>query len=244
VRNIKAVVEYDGTDFSGFQRLPKRRTIQGELERALAQVMKEPVRVVGAGRTDAGVHAAGQVISFKTECAIPIERVCVALNSALPRDIAVKTAEEVPLDFSARYSARSRKYEYSILIADQPSALRGRFAWQVSSELDLPAMREASAFLLGKHDFAAFSLSRSDGKTTVREVKSIEIDRRDDVVLIVLEANGFLHSMARRIVGTLVEVGQGRRPPEDLKTILESKDRSTAGKTAPARGLCLIEVEY
>ncbi|MDO8588659.1 MAG: tRNA pseudouridine(38-40) synthase TruA [Armatimonadota bacterium] len=244
MRNIKAVVEYDGTDYSGFQRQPRRRTVQGELERALAEIMKEPVRVTGAGRTDAGVHAAGQVISFKTVCAIPTDRVCVALNSVLSRDIVLVQAEEVGPEFHARYSARQRIYEYRILNTEQPSALFGRFVWHVPDKLNLRAVRKAAEYLLGTHDFAAFSLSQRDEKSTVRELSALEISRHCDIISVVLKANGFLHSMARGIVGTLVEIGQGRRSPDDMKTILEGRDRSGAGKTAPARGLCLIEVVY
>jgi tRNA pseudouridine38-40 synthase len=244
MRNVRAVVEYDGTEYSGFQVQPRRRTVQGELEQALLRIMQEPVRVMGAGRTDAGVHAVGQVISFKTSCPIPVERMCIALNSALPPDIVLAGAEEVGHDFHARYSARQRIYEYSILNTEQPSALRGRYAWHIAERLNLTAMRRGAAHLVGTHDFAAFSLSRRDGKSTVRELSALEISRHCDMISIVLSANGFLHSMARGIVGTLVEVAQGRRTPDDIKTILEGKDRGAAGRTAPARGLCLMEVIY
>ena len=244
MRNIKAVVEYDGTDYFGFQRQPRRRTIQGELEKALEAVMKEPVRVIGAGRTDTGVHALGQVISFKTTCGIPIERMCVALNSALRSGIVVADAEEVGPDFNARYSARWRTYEYSILNTDRPSAISGRFTWHVPGKLSLVAMRGAAAYLVGTHDFSAFSISRRDRKSAVRNLLALDIRKRSDVIYFVVTADGFLHSMVRKIVGTLVDVGQGRRKPDDLKTILDSKDRSAADKTAPARGLCLMEVVY
>ena len=215
-----------------------------ELERALTRVMQEPVKITGAGRTDAGVHAAGQVINFKTTCRIPVEKICVALNSALPRDIVLVSAEESTPAFSARFSAKSRTYEYSILNADQPSALRGRFTWHVPGDLDLAAMRRAAGHLLGKHDFSSFCLAGGDSKTKVRELKALKISRRGELVVISLEANAFLHSMVRGIVGTLVEVGQGRRRPSDIRIILESKDRGSAGRTAPARGLCLLKVAY
>jgi len=244
MRNVKAVVEYDGTDYFGFQRQSRRRTIQGELESALTLVMKEPVRVVGASRTDTGAHARGQVISFKTTCGIPIERMCVALNSALPPNIVLADAEEVGPDFHARYSALLRTYEYLILNAERPSAMFGRFTWHVPGKLNLAAMRRAATHLVGTHDFSAFSTSRRDGKSAVRSLTALDIRKRSDVVTFVLTANGFLHGMVRGIVGTLVEVGQGRRKPDDVKTILDSKDRSAAGKTAPARGLCLIKVAY
>jgi tRNA pseudouridine38-40 synthase len=244
MRNVKAVIEYDGTEYSGFQRQPGRRTIQGELERALSQVMKEPIRLAGAGRTDAGVHAAGQVISFATSCSIPADRICVALNSVLPRDIVLLKAEGTDAEFHARYSAKQRVYEYSILNADQPSALQGRYAWHIPERLNLTAMRKGAAYLVGVHDFAAFSLSQRDGKSTVRDLSVLEISRCGDMTRVLLKASGFLHSMARGIVGTLVEVAQGRRCPEDMKTILEGKDRGAAGKTAPALGLCLLEVIY
>ena len=244
MRRVKAVVEYDGTEYSGFQRQPKRRTIQGELERALAQVTKEAVVLVGSGRTDAGVHAAGQVISFETSCSIPTDRICVALNSVLPQDIVLLQADDVGPEFHARYSAKARVYKYSILNTDQPSALHARYTWHIPETLNVAAMQEGAAHLVGTHDFAAFSLKRNDGKSTVRELSELEISRQCELISFMLKANGFLHSMARGIVGTLVEVAQGRRSPDDIKAILESKDRGAAGKTAPACGLCLVEVIY
>jgi tRNA pseudouridine38-40 synthase len=244
MRNVKAVVEYDGTEYSGFQIQPRLRTIQGELERALLRIMKEPIKLVGAGRTDAGVHAAGQVISFATSCSIPTERVCVALNSVLPQDIVLLKTEEVGPEFHARYSAKRRIYQYSILNAEKPSALQGRYTWHIPEALNLATMRKGAAHLAGTHDFAAFSLSQRDGKSTVRNLEALEISRRGDVITIELKASGFLHSMARGIVGTLVDVARGRRSPDDIKRILEGKDRGAAGKTAPARGLCLVEVIY
>lgn len=244
MRSMKAVVQYDGTDYFGFQKQPGRRTIQGEIEQALHQIMKEPVRVTGAGRTDAGVHALGQVISLRTNCGIPIERVCIALNSVLPKDIVLAEAEEVCPEFNARRSARFRTYEYLILNTEYPSALLGRYAWWMPEDLDLRAMRRAASHLVGTHDFSAFALNARDDKTTVRELVELSLHRRSDVVRFTLTANAFLHSMVRGIVGTLVEVGQGRRSPGDVKSILESRDRSMAGRTAPPQGLFLVHVTY
>jgi len=243
-RNIKVVVEYDGTDYFGFQRQPGRRTIQRELEWALSRITKETIKVVGAGRTDAGVHALGQVISFKTEGTIPTERIPVALNSLLSRDIVARSAEEMPPEYHARYSAKSRAYRYVILNDEVPSALFGRFTWFIPHKLNLDSMAEAAEYLVGKHDFTSFSAADMDTPTRVREVMSLAVGKRDELVVFDIMANAFLHSMARIIVGTIVEVGLGRRKPEEIKDILDAKDRRLAGKTAPPQGLVLMEVTY
>jgi len=244
MRNIRVTVEYDGTEYYGFQRQPGRRTIQGELEWALTRITKEAVSVVGAGRTDAGVHALGQVVSFATGGTVPTEKIPVALNSLLPRDIVARDAAEVPPEFHARYSAKSRTYNYVILNGKTPSALFGRFSWYVPDDLDLRAMRRAAASLVGVHDFTSFSAADLDGSSRVRELTDLSIRRSGEFVVIELGANAFLHSMARIIVGTLVEVGQGRRKPAEAREILDARDRRLAGRTAPAQGLVLVEVRY
>lgn len=254
MRNVKVVVEYDGTDYFGFQFQPNHPTIQAEIERVLEKILKEKVTVYGSGRTDAGVHAAGQVISFRTEGTIPIDRLCVAMNSLLPRDIAALCASEVDSEFHARYSAKSRLYRYDILNADAKSALRGRFCWHVREPLDVDAMREAATALIGVHDFTSFACADRDEGSPVRDMMSIDInsffpweragERGGCLVTIEMRANAFLRSMVRVIVGTVVEVGLRRRPGSDVRCILEAKDRGAAGKTAPPQGLCLVQVEY
>jgi tRNA pseudouridine38-40 synthase len=199
---------------------------------------------MGAGRTDAGVHALGQVISFKTGGTIPTEKIPVALNSLLPRDIVARDACEMPADFHARYSARSRVYKYVILNDALPSALFGRFSWYVPETLNLAVMRRAAKHLVGVHDFTSFSAADMDTLGRVRELRKLSIRRSGEFVIIELEANAFLHSMARIIVGTLVEVGEGRREPVEVRKILEAEDRRLAGKTAPPQGLVLMEVTY
>ena len=230
MRSIMVTVQYDGTEYFGFQRQPGRRTIQGELEWALARITKEPVKVVGAGRTDAGVHALGQVISFKTRGTIPTEKIPVALNSLLAKDIVAMDAAEVPLEFSARRSAKSRLYRYLILNDRLPSVIFGRYSWYLPDELDLGVMRRAARSLVGIHDFTSFSAADMDTESRVRELIKLAVRRSDEFIVFDLEANAFLHSMARNIVGTLVEVGQGRRKAAEVKKILEAKDRRIAGK--------------
>lgn len=244
MRNIKVVVEYDGMDYFGFQRQPGRRTIQGELESALTRIIKETIRVCGAGRTDAGVHALGQVISFKTGGTIPTKKIVAALNSVLPADIVARDAVEVSDEFHARYSAKSRIYKYVILNDEIPSAVSGRFVWHVPYELNEVEMGRAAEALLGVHDFKSFSAAGSDTPHHIREIKRLSVHRSGKLVVFEIEANAFLHSMARIIVGTLIDVGQGRLEPKDITRILKAKDRRLAGKTAPPSGLSLMEVTY
>jgi tRNA pseudouridine38-40 synthase len=244
VRNLKVVVSYDGTDYFGFQYQPEAPTIQAELERVLSRIVKEPVTVYGSGRTDAGVHAAGQVINFRTEGTVPIDRLCLAMNSLLPESIAALEASEVDNSFHARYCAVSRTYEYSILNREVPDALRARFSWHIRHLLDVDSMQQAAKALIGRHDFSSFASADRDATNPIRDLQRIEVEREQDSVKITVQANAFLRSMVRVIVGTLTEVGLGLRAGCDMKNILEAADRRQAGKTAPARGLCLREVEY
>ncbi|MDH7600858.1 MAG: tRNA pseudouridine(38-40) synthase TruA [Armatimonadota bacterium] len=245
MRNIKVILEYDGTDFYGFQYQPGVPTIQGELEKALSKIFKERITVYGSGRTDAGVHALGQVINFRSHGTIPIDRVCVAMNSLLPPSIAAISACEVDEHFHARYSAKSRLYRYVILNRSVRSAIQGRFCWHVPQQLDLLAMSEAAQCLVGVHDFAAFAAADRDEKdSSVRNVMHVSLERQGDNVIFDIRANAFLRSMVRSIVGTLVEIGVGKRSVSEMREILESRDRRAAGKTAPPQGLFLVEVEY
>lgn len=244
MRNIKVVVGYDGTDYFGFQYQPEAPTIQGELERVLSRIVKDEVTVYGSGRTDARVHATGQVISFRTAGTIPIEKLCVAMNSLLPDSIAAMEAEEMDESFHARYSAISRLYVYDILNRDVPDALDSRFCWHVRHPLNVTQMNESARPLLGVRDFSSFACADRDDGSPMRDLREIGVTRIGEHVIIAMRANAFLRSMARIIVGTLVEVGMGIRPGSDVERILEAADRRQAGKTAPARGLCLKEVEY
>jgi tRNA pseudouridine38-40 synthase len=245
-RNIKLILEYDGTNYHGWQSqigsgLP---TIQDILEQALKTLTNESVKTVSSGRTDAGVHALGHVANFKTAIRIPAEAWAPALNHVLPDDIRVLISEEVHEEFHARYSARGKTYSYRVLNRQAPSALYRNYSWHVNTRLNLKNMRSAAACLVGMHDFSAFRSSGCGAKTSVRTLRTLTIKRSGEFVEILLEADAFLMHMARNIVGTLVEVGLNRRPVEDVKMILSSRDRKKGGKTAPPYGLYLIKVFY
>jgi tRNA pseudouridine38-40 synthase len=244
LKHIKIVVEYDGTDFHGFQRQSGDRTVQEELETAASQVLKEPTMILGAGRTDAGVHAREQVCVFCTTNRIPIDRVPLALNSVLPKDVGVKSAQEVSAEFHPRYDAVSRVYRYTIDNRRIPSVLLRRFAHHVRERLDVKAMQQAANVLVGTHDFSSFQASGSEMGGAVRNMHAIRVRREGGIVTITLEANAFLYRMVRNVVGTLIPVGRGDITPEDVKRILDARDRAQAGPTAPPHGLCLVKVKY
>ena len=209
VRHFKATVEYDGTNFAGFQWQNNARTVQGALEFAIAQRTGQAIRLTGAGRTDAGVHAIGQVVSFGVETAIPIERMALALNSALPEDVSVRRVEEVRADFSARFSASSRVYGYLILNSRNRSALWGRYSALCLNDLDVSEMRRTAEMLLGERDFAAFANELQPDEPTMRNVMQCGVYRRGRFVFVRIEANAFLRGMVRTTVGTLIQVGTG-----------------------------------
>ncbi|MGI5860485.1 MAG: tRNA pseudouridine(38-40) synthase TruA [Myxococcales bacterium] len=244
MRKIKLTLEYDGTDYVGWQVQPNGRSIQGELEKALGTILKERVKVTGSGRTDAGVHALAQVASFGTEKTVPLKAFVAGASGLLPRDIAVVKAEEVDESFDARRSARGKVYRYRIVNRPCRAPLERRFAWEVFRPLDCEAMQRAGASLLGRHDFSAFRASDCEAATTVREVRRLSVQRAGDIVTVEIEATAFLKHMVRNIVGTLVEVGLGRRSVESVAQVLASGDRDQAGATAPAHGLCLVKVFY
>jgi tRNA pseudouridine38-40 synthase len=245
----RATVEYDGTDFQGFQFQVRARTVQGELEQAIGRITQKQVRVIGAGRTDAGVHASGQVIAFDTSWRHTDQILRRALNAVLPADIAIRHLTTTYSAFHPRFHAKWRQYRYTILSQPVRSPLWARTAYHVADFLDVEAMAEASQVLIGPHDFAAFG-KPTQGESTLRRVLqagwSVEWPKNINGRLLVFEitANAFLYRMVRNIVGTLVRVGQGNLPPEAVATLLESKDRSASGPPAPACGLCLAKVEY
>ena len=243
---LRLTVEYEGTRYVGWQLQPGGPTVQGELERALATVLREPVRVRGAGRTDAGVHAAGQVATAPLSHTVDPGRVRRSLNALLPDDVAVRDVALVDDSFDPRRHARSRVYEYRILNAPAPSPFWRRWAWHVVMPLDAAAMDEAAQLLEGEHDFATFrgADAKETPRTTVRRVLESRIRHQPPLLVYRIEATAFLKHMVRNIVGTLVEVGHGTWPPDVTTRLLAGRDRTRAGATAPPHGLTLVEVRY
>jgi len=241
---LKLTLEYDGTDFVGWQLQPNGRSVQEELEKGLARLCGEPVRVTGAGRTDSGVHARGQVASLRVPRTLPLKAWTAGLNALLPDDMACVGAEAAPEGFDARRWARGKRYAYAILMTTVRSPLERGRAWEIRRPLDVEAMRRAAPALLGVHDFSALRAADCPARTTVREIRKLEIRQSGPRVELVVEATAFLKHMVRNIVGTLVEVGHGRREAESLTVLLEGRDRTRAGPTAPPHGLVLDEVFY
>jgi tRNA pseudouridine38-40 synthase len=244
MRNIKIIVEYDGTEYHGWQRQPNGITIQEILEEKIASITQEKITLIGSGRTDAGVHAIGQVANFRTESGIEPENLLRGINSMLPSDIAVKDLRDVDDEFHSRYSAKSKVYDYKIHNTDVRSALFRNYSWHLYGDLDLESMRKGSCCLLGEHDFSSFCAANSDSHNHVRNVIACSIAVDHKTIIVTIEADGFLRYMVRNIIGTLVDVGRGKTTPETFKEIMGSKDRTNAGITAPPRGLFLREVKY
>jgi len=243
-RTIKLTIEYDGTDFHGWQTQPGLRTVQGEIEAALRTMTGEDRCARGAGRTDAGVHALGQVATFTTERTIPLRGFEKGLGRLTPPDIGIRAAEEVPEGFDARFSATGKRYRYRLLPSRSPSPLRRRTTHWVARAVDPDAMRAAAACLVGRHDFAALQAADDHRKDAVRTIRSVEVLRQEGEVVVDVVGDGFLKNMVRILVGTLLEVGVGKRPPEWTAEVLATRDRRRAGPTLPAHGLCLVEVLY
>ena len=241
-RIIKLTLEYDGTDYAGWQVQPGVATVQGALEEALGKILKEPTRVHGAGRTDAGVHAAGQVAHFEPTGTMTAEEFERALNALLPHDVRVVAAEEAPPGFHARYAARSRTYRYAVTFAD--SVFTRRHAHYVAGPLDVEAMREAARALVGEHDFAAFGNLSEDYDTTARDVTELRLEETLGGLEFYVTANAFLYKMVRNVVATLLAVGRGELAPAEVRRLLEEKDRAALGPPAPPRGLTLMRVTY
>ncbi|MEQ8202710.1 MAG: tRNA pseudouridine(38-40) synthase TruA [Smithellaceae bacterium] len=245
MRNFKMVIEYDGTAYCGWQRQKNGVSIQQVLEEKIRLITREEVTVIGSGRTDAGVHALNQVASFRSSTSLPEEILCRGINGLLPPDIVVKKLEEVPVEFHPQYSARGKTYVYKICNRRLRPALGRKYCWFIQHPLDLTAMKQAAGYLIGRYDFSCFCATGSSVKDRTRTVKSVSIIKGDDGLLeITIEAQGFLRYMVRNIVGTLVEIGRGKRKPSEMKEIIDSRDRNIAGITAPACGLYLKEVKY
>jgi tRNA pseudouridine38-40 synthase len=240
----RVTVEYDGTDFSGFQYQPGERTVAGELERALSRLFDLPIKVTAAGRTDAGVHASGQCISFAAHNEFPIDRLTIALQSALAPDLSVRDAALAEPGFSARLSAIERFYTYAVLNRPHPSALLRRWTHFEYRRVDLERLARAARDLVGTHDFASFCGVRPERGDTKRTLHAIDVEGSGELVLLHFRGNGFLHRMVRIITGTLLEVAAGRRDPESMPAVLAAHDRREAGLTASPQGLCLTGVRY
>jgi tRNA pseudouridine38-40 synthase len=243
---LKLVVAYDGTDFHGFAAQPDQRTVAGVLAKALEKVLRHTIELTCAGRTDAGVHAWGQVVSLEADPGVDPWRLRSALNAMLAPEVVVRSCELVGADFDARFSATSRTYRYTILNGPEPDPFRARYAWWVPEPLDLAALRLAADPFLGEHDFSAFCRKGPVGSTSVRHVRRSQwsVDAGATVLCYEVAASAFCWQMVRSIVGTLVEVGRGKRRPGDMRSIIRSCDRNQAGQMAPAHGLCLWDVGF
>ena len=244
MRTLALTIAYDGTDYMGFQRQPGLPSIQGTLEEALTTVFQHPVQVVAAGRTDAGVHAFGQMVSFRTASTIPIDRVAWVTNRYLPPTIRVRHAVERESTFHARFSAAYRRYWYVVQTAGKPDPVNGRFRWQLLCPLDMPAMSDALATVQGTHDFDAFCHRSTPGGSTVRTLHRILVRQWRDGIIIDVQAEAFLHQMVRLLVANTVLIGCGKRPVSWLAELLESRNRHLAGVAAPSCGLFLMRIGY
>lgn len=244
MKRIKLTIAYDGTNYCGWQIQPNGITVEEVLNKALQKLTGEPIQVIGASRTDSGVHALGNVAVFDSETTIPPERIMMALNQRLPEDIVITRSEEVAPDFHPRYCDCTKTYEYHIINTRIPEPTKRLTNYFVSYELNLDHMREAASYLIGEHDFVSFCNVRTDVENTVRTITALDILQNGNEITIRITGNGFLYNMVRIIVGTLIRVGRGFYRPEKVKEILEAKDRKAAGVTAPAHGLMLKEIQY
>lgn len=244
-KNFKLVIEYDGTRYYGWQRQKEKRTVQGEIIKVIHTITREKVDLTGSGRTDAGVHAYGQVANFISNTKHTIESLHKGFNCLLPEDIVIKSLEEVDASFHAQYNAKKKTYHYRILNTQLPIAIKRQYAWHIRKKLDLGPMQEAAGHLIGTHDFKSFENVGSPRKHTTRCItKAFFIEEAPDSYLFEIEGNGFLKYMVRNIIGTLVDVGTGKKSEKEFKKIMESLDRKNAGQTAPPHGLFLKNVEY
>jgi len=245
MRNIKLIIEYDGKKFGGWQKQPNKSNIQGEIENAIFELTGEKVELYASGRTDAGVHALGQVANFKTHnTTIPIEKFAIAINSKLKKSIVIKNAEEVDEKFHSRYNCKQKTYRYIIDNSEQGTAIYRDLQYHMPIKLDVEKMKNAAKYFEGEHDFTAFKASGTSSKSSVRTIFSVNIKQENEKITMEFTGNGFLYNMVRIISGTLVDVGLRKIEPEEISKIIEDKDRTKAGKTLPAHGLYLVEVRY
>jgi tRNA pseudouridine38-40 synthase len=243
-KRIRLIIAYDGTNYCGWQIQINGITVEEIINKALSDLLKEDIAVIGASRTDSGVHALGNVAVFDSETKIPPEKISFALNQRLPNDIRIQKSEEVPLDFHPRFCDSVKTYEYKILNRRFDMPLYRLYTHFVYMPLDVDKMKKAAEYIVGEHDFASFCSSGSQVENTVRTVYTLDVSKTDDIISIKISGNGFLYNMVRIIVGTLIKVGLGVYPPEHVKEIIEAKDRYAAGPKAPACGLTLVGIEY
>lgn len=241
---VRLTISYDGTNYCGWQIQKNGITVEEIINRELTDLLKEDITVIGASRTDSGVHAMANIAVFDTNTKIPAEKISFALNQRLPDDIRIQKSEQVADDFHPRYCNSTKTYEYKILNRRFPDPLNRLYTHFVYMPLDVDKMKKAAEYIVGEHDFASFCSAGSQVKTTVRTVYRLDVDKKDDIITIQISGNGFLYNMVRIIVGTLMKVGLGVYPPEHIKEIIDAKDRYAAGPKAPARGLTLVEIKY
>ncbi|AGB40233.1 pseudouridylate synthase I [Halobacteroides halobius DSM 5150] len=247
MRNLKCVIAYDGTNYHGFQRQPHQThvaTVQGRLESTIKQVIKQEVDIIGASRTDADVHAEGQVFNCYLDCSIPTGKFSLALNTRLPNDIVILDTTEVDAKFHARYHSQGKKYYYQVYYDQFPSPFLRNYAYHVYHHLDLDAIKDALPYLEGKHDFSSFRAAGCNASSPIRTIHNLSMEQKDNLITFSIYGDGFLYKMVRTIVGTLIYVGYGKLAPAQLKEILAAKDRKAAGPTAPGYGLFLEEIYY
>lgn len=244
MKRIRLKIAYDGTNYCGWQIQPNEVTVEGVINQTLSELLDEDVEVIGASRTDSGVHADGNYCVFETDTKIPAEKIAYAMNQRLPEDVVVVKSDEVDSDWHPRYQDSTKTYEYRIVNREMPDPIRRLYSYFTYSDLDVSAMKEAAKYLVGEHDFASFCSAGSQVESTVRTIYSLDVTQIGDEIVITVQGNGFLYNMVRIIAGTLLEVGEGKIEPSDMAKILESKDREQAGKTAVAKGLKLVEIKY
>lgn len=241
---VKLVVAYDGTEYCGWQVQPNAVTVEGVLTEHLRNLLKEPVELIGASRTDSGVHAMGNVAVFDTQTRIPAEKLSYALNARLPEDIVIQSSKEVDADFHPRYCNCTKTYEYKIQNASFCNPMLRKYSLFYHYPLDIDKMREASKFIMGTHDFTSFCSAGAQVKEKVRTIYSLDVTKNEDLITLRITGNGFLYNMVRIITGTLIKVGEGKIQPQDMPQIIEGMDRQLAGPTAPPQGLTLVSIKY
>lgn len=244
MKRIKLTVAYDGTNYSGWQAQNNAVTIEGVLNKVLSKILNEEIIVIGASRTDAGVHSMGNIAVFDTESTIPGERFLYVVNQKLPEDIVVVHSEEVPLDWHPRHQNSKKTYEYRIFNSKIPNPTKRLYSNFVSFDLDVDKMKEGAKYLIGEHDFAGFCSIKTSAKTTVRTIYDLQVIPKEEEIIIRVTGNGFLYNMVRIIAGVLTRVGRGYYPPEKVQELLEGKERTGEANTAPPQGLCLMGIEY
>ena len=244
MKRVMLIVAYDGTEYHGWQVQPNARTIEGELNRCLSELLQEDIQVIGASRTDAGVHAKGNIAVFDTDARMPAEKISYALNQRLPKDIVIQKSCQVDADFHPRYCDTRKTYSYHIYRGEFPMPLRTRYSYFTYVPLDVTKMREAAALFLGEHDFKSFCSANTQVESTVRTIEFLDVTEDDQELVITIRGNGFLYNMVRIIAGTLVDVGRGFLAVEDIPNILKACNRERAGQTLPACGLVLEKYEF